>query len=203
MTSETQADIRESIKINGNGKRKKGMEGERYFESQRCLFRSQYILACLQRNREKKGCSMLTGLLSGLKWINWLNTHGGWSETTPSPPFNYLWSLPPTLRYSETSGYISPLWKLVPLPLPPFAPRETPLSQVSLRIRKPRWGIFRRILHVTPISIPPPGINIPRRIFQWKLSSRSYVLLANSLELCVACTMSRFEESTFVTTEQR
>lgn len=33
---------------------------------------------CLRRNREKKvPSSMLTGLLSGLKWINWLNTHGG------------------------------------------------------------------------------------------------------------------------------
>lgn len=45
-----------------------------------------------RREREgKKGCSMLRELLSGLKWINWLNTHGGWSETTTlSPPFNYL-----------------------------------------------------------------------------------------------------------------
>lgn len=125
---------------------------------------------CSVIEREKKGSSMLTGLLSGLKWINWLNTHGGWSETTPSPPFNYLWSLPPTLRYSETSGYISPLWKLVPLPLPPFAPRETALSQVSLRIRKPHWGIFRRILHVTAISIARSNIKIPGRIFEWKLS---------------------------------
>lgn len=113
---------------------------------------------------------MLTGLLSGLKWINWLNTHGGWSETTPSPPFNYLWSLPPTLRYSETSGYISPLWKLVPLPLPPFAPGETALSQVSLRIRKPHWGIFRRILDVTTISIAQSNVNISSRIFEWKLA---------------------------------
>ena len=105
---------------------------------------------------------MLRELLSGLKWINWLNTHGGWSETTTlSPPFNYLWSLPPTLRCSETSGYISPLWKLAP-PFLPFAPREPSLhiSQVSLRIRKPRRGIFPRILHVTAVSIALDDIQI-------------------------------------------
>lgn len=31
-----------------------GKQPQRYFESQRCLFRSQYILACLQRNRERE-----------------------------------------------------------------------------------------------------------------------------------------------------
>lgn len=45
---------------------------------------------CSVIEREKKGSSMLTGLLSGLKWINWLNTHGGWSETTPLTPIQLL-----------------------------------------------------------------------------------------------------------------
>lgn len=120
---------------------------------------------------------MLTGLLSGLKWINWLNTHGGWSETTLSPS-----TRPPSSLFLSPSFSLSLSPSLFPhsitcdlcrqpfgTPRPPDISRRCENwslrrcrpsrqgkgapSQLSLRIRKPCWGIFRRIPDVTVISI--------------------------------------------------
>ena len=105
---------------------------------------------------------MLTGLLSGLKWINWLNTHGGWSETPPPlTPIQLLVIFaanPSVLR--DLRIYLAAVKIGRPADATPCAKGNCALSQVSLRIRKPRWGIFRRILHVTAISIARSNIKI-------------------------------------------
>lgn len=131
--------------------RKVGTRTRRCFESQRCLLRSQYVLLCLQRNREKKVARCSRGCLrdwSGL--IGWTLTG---VEAGPPP-------LSPIQLLVIFAANPSVLWDLRIYPAavkigPPSASVERKVCRPSypLRIRKPHWGIFRRVRYVRAISM--------------------------------------------------
>lgn len=124
---------------------------------------------------------MLAGLPSGLKWINWLNTHGGWSETASSLPHSITCDLcrQPfgTLR---PPGYISPPWKLVPPSSSPSGERCTVLATPSNK-KVSLGNLSTRSLRARHIDVDERLKELPAVIMHFVTSRATSILIVGNI----------------------